>query len=125
MKTIQRITNARSRFPILLHGLGAYPNKELAEQIEHGLRAELNRAERAIELVRVYVEDVNGPRGGIDEACRIVVQLPPRGRVAVAGRGSHLLAAVSQTATRAALAVRQHIQRRKTRRRRHRTQLAS
>jgi hypothetical protein len=127
MKTIRRITNARSRFPVFLHGLGSYPNKERAEQIEHRVRTELKRAERAIELVRVYVEDINGPRGGIDEACRIVVQLPRGGCVAVAGRGSNLLATVSQTLVRAGLAVRRHIQRRKTRRRRHRTrtQLAS
>ena len=125
MKTIRRITNARSGFPVFLHGLGFYPNKDLAEQIEHRVRTELKRAEWAIELVRVYVEDINGPRGGIDEACRIVVRLPPRGCVAVAGRGSSLLATVSKTAARAALAVRRHLQCRKTRRRRHRTQLVS
>jgi putative sigma-54 modulation protein len=116
---------ANSRFPIFVHGLGAYPEARVAERIEHRLRAELGRFDQAIELVRVYVEDVNGPRGGVDEVCRIVVQLPPRGCVAVTGRGESLLAAVRVTAARAAQAVKRHVQRRKTLRRRGRTQLAS
>ena len=125
MKSLPQAPSERSRFPIFIHGLGAFPEEGLAERIEQRVRAGLNRSGRAIDLVRVSVEDVNGPRGGIDEACRIVVQLPPRGCVTVTGKGAQLLAAVSETAARAAQAIHRHVQRRKTLRRRNREQLAS
>lgn len=84
--------------------------------LQERLHLALGRFGRHIGLVRVYLRDVNGPRGGLDKACRIVVELPPRGRVVVTGMDADIHAAITATANRAGFAVRRHVKRRHERR---------
>jgi regulator of nucleoside diphosphate kinase len=103
------------RLEIRLRGVTV--TEELRAYLKGQLRLALGRFARNIERVRVYLRDVNGPRGGPSKKCRIVVELPPRGSVVVTGTDTDVFAAVSRTANRARFAVRRHIKRRLARRR--------
>lgn len=83
----------------------------LHRYVEERLHLALGRFARHIQRVRVYLRDVNGPRGGLDKKCRIVVELPLRARVVVTGIDRLLSAAIAQTANRAGLALKRHLQR--------------
>jgi putative sigma-54 modulation protein len=96
---------------------GVKVTEELRIHVKERLRVALGRFARHIDLVRVYLRDVNGPRGGLGKKCRIVVELPPRGRVVVTGADTDISAAITGTATRAGFAVKRHVKRRRTSRR--------
>lgn len=88
------------------------------DYVKERLRAALGRFARYLTEVWVYLRDMNGPRGGVDKRCRVVVALPPAGRVVVSGAGSELSSLLRGTADRARFAVRRHLKRRIARRRR-------
>jgi ribosome-associated translation inhibitor RaiA len=96
---------------------GVEVTEELRDHLKERLRLALGRFARRMTSVRVYLRDVNGPRGGVDKTCRIVVELPPRGRVIVTGTDADIRAAITGTASRAGFAVKRHVKRRRARRR--------
>ncbi len=96
---------------------GVKVTEELRNYLKERLRLALTRFGRHIDLVRVYLRDVNGPRGGPGKKCRIVVGLPRRGRVVVTGAGANVSAAITSAASRAGCAVNRHVKRRAARRR--------
>lgn len=93
---------------------------DLRSYLEERLRPALAPFGRHVEAARVYLRDVNGPGGGFGKKCRIVVELPPRGRVVVTGVDTEIRAAISGTASRAGGAVKRHVKRRRAPRRRAR-----
>jgi putative sigma-54 modulation protein len=103
------------RFEIRRRGVKA--TEEVRTHVKERLRLALGRFARHIDVVRVYLRDVNGPRGGPGKKCRIVVELPPRGRVIVAGADTGISAAITGTAARARFAVKRHVKRRRKSRR--------
>jgi ribosome-associated translation inhibitor RaiA len=96
---------------------GVKATEELRIHVKERLRLSLGRFARHIGLVRMYLRDVNGTRGGLSKKCRIVVELPPRGRVVVTGANNDIFAAIAGTATRAGFAVKRHVKRRRAMRR--------
>jgi ribosome-associated translation inhibitor RaiA len=64
---------------------GVEVTERLREHIVERLRLALGRFARSVGEVRVYLRDVNGPRGGTDKVCRVVVEVPRDGRVVVTG----------------------------------------
>lgn len=92
--------------------------EEVRERVGERLEQVLGRFVRHVALVRVYLRDLNGPRGGVDKKCRIVVEMPRDGRVVVSGTDADVHVAIAETASRAAVAVKRHLKRRQTRRRR-------
>lgn len=60
---------------------GGKPASELAAHVERRLRFALTRFSGRIGRVSVFLADQNGPRGGIDKTCRIVVRLREGGDV--------------------------------------------
>jgi predicted transcriptional regulator/ribosome-associated translation inhibitor RaiA len=54
---------------------GVEPGDETRAEIRRKLGARLGKFGSSIERVSVRVEDVNGPRGGVDKTCRIKVVL--------------------------------------------------
>lgn len=92
-------------------------NERLREHIVERLRLALGRFARSVGEVRVYLRDVNGPRGGTDKVCRVVVEVPRFGRVVVTKADADVFAAVTHAASRAGFAVRRHVKRRLARRR--------
>ena len=51
--------------------LGRFARREIAQALATALR----RFHAEIQRIRVYVENLNGPRGGIDKRCRVEVQM--------------------------------------------------
>ena len=52
-------------------------------QMVKTLASALGRFACRIRAIHILLEDVNGPRGGVDVRCRIDIRLQPRGRFSV------------------------------------------
>lgn len=91
--------------------------EELRNHLNERMESALGRFARSIKRVRVYLRDVNGPRGGMGKQCRIAVDFVRGGSVVVTGLDPDIYAAVSSTASRAGFAVRRRVKQRLARRR--------
>ena len=103
-------------------GLSFELTEPIVTHVRGQLAVALTPASIQIRRAAVRLRDQNGPRGGEDKSCRIIVWLPPRTAVAVEAVDRDLYAAV----VRAAKKLREAVRRRLTRRRsdRHRTKAA-
>ena len=88
------------------------------EYIERRLLFALGRFGSRIRRVMVRLEDMNGPRGGLDKRCHIEVRVPGRGVLVVDVRDVELESAVSRAAERIARRVRDELTTRRTQRQR-------
>ena len=88
---------------------------DLPDHIERRLRFALSRFGSRIEKIVVFLEDPNGPRGGIDKVCRILVKTRGCGVVIASGKLSEWFTAVDQAASRISRAVARQIIRRRDR----------
>lgn len=79
---------------------------ELRPLVERRLRFALSRFEPRILSIDLTLRDVNGPRGGADRYCRLVVRLSsPKARIVVEAQDLSVESAVSRCAERAARTV--------------------
>jgi ribosomal subunit interface protein len=58
-----------------IHGQNLRVGEGLHEQVERQMNFALGQFESWISGVSVYLEDVNGPKGGVDKQCRVIVTL--------------------------------------------------
>jgi putative sigma-54 modulation protein len=86
----------------------------LEEQLERRLRFTLGRFGDRIRQAAVQLEDLNGPRGGEDQHCRIEVSLVPSGSIMAEATDTEVAAAVGRAAERVARRVRDALDRRRT-----------
>ena len=77
--------------------------------IERRLLFALGRFGSRIRRVMVRLEDMNGPRGGLDKRCHIEVRMPGRNVLVVDVRDVELEPAVSRAAERIARRVRDEL----------------
>ena len=91
---------------------------DLREFIDRRLYFALGRFGPAIDHVTVRVGDVNGPRGGVDKHCQIVVKLRASrsNPIAVDDIDEDLYAAVTQASNRAGRTVARAVERRQGKR---------
>jgi putative sigma-54 modulation protein len=87
----------------------------LREHVERRLEFALRRFAHWVELVTVRLVDINGPKGGRDKRCRLVVQLSTARIVLVEATDSDVYAAVSRAAMRADETVARIVTRRRPR----------
>lgn len=71
------------------------------------------RFSHRIERVSVLLSDTNGPRGGIDKECRLLVRLRPSGTLRVAEQDVDMYAAIDRASERMARAVARELARRR------------
>jgi ribosomal subunit interface protein len=102
---------------IRLRGLKIDPTPAIEAHTGRRLRFAVGRFAERIEEMIVRFEDLNGPRGGVDMSCRIVVRLRPGGAVRVEERDEDLYSAIDRAADRVGRAVRRELGRRRTLRR--------
>jgi putative sigma-54 modulation protein len=74
--------------------------KGLREHIARRVYFSLTRFGPAIDRIEVRVGDMNGPRGGIDKYCRIIVRLKASGSIVIEAREDDLYASVAYAAER-------------------------
>jgi len=84
--------------------------------IEQRLERSLRRFAPRIRRIRVYLGDINGPRGGIDKRIRAVLDLFPKGQIVVDGTSENSFAAAADVAHRLQRSVRRALQSRISRR---------
>ncbi len=90
---------------------------DLLERLSHKTTQALVTFGKRIHDVHLMVEDLNGPKGGVDKRCQISITAPRRPDLVVEGRGEELQALVNETLDRAVHALVRHQDRRRTIRR--------
>ncbi len=98
-------------------------SRTFEEWIERRLLFALSRFGGRIRRVTALMEDINGPRGGVDQRCRVEVLLAPSARLAAEATDGDIAVAVSRATNRIARRVRdaldrQHSMRTRTKARR-------
>ena len=97
---------------IEFHANGQTPAAGLREYAEICLRRAFRRFAGRVRRVSVHVWDVNGPRGGVDQGVRLIVELSPSGEVLVKETDSNAFVALTEAASRGRHAVRKELRRR-------------
>lgn len=68
-----------------------------------------------IQSIDLMVEDVNGPRGGIDKFCRVLIKLRKKADVVITAQDQRLSKAIAAAIERASRSVGKKIERRSSR----------
>lgn len=97
-----------------IHGQNVPVSNKLQVHIERRLQFALDRLTPRITSISVHVEDVNGPKGGVDKQCRILAQVKPSGRVIVKETGEDAYQSVSRAAEKIGRAIKRRIEKRQT-----------
>ena len=99
--------------PVYIRAVGAPLSAAAKAEIRRKLGRKLGRHALDIERTSVRIEDVNGPRGGVDHACRIKVVLTGLPSVVVEHTAATLGPAIDRALTGVGQAVRRSVQRRR------------
>lgn len=99
--------------PAHIRSVGGVLDAEDRAYLRRKLGLRLGKFAPAIERTSVRVEDVNGPRGGIDKTCRIKIVLSGLPSVVVEERHQSVQAAMDGALAKVERAVRQQVQRRR------------
>lgn len=84
-----------------VHGQNIEMTEAIASHVQNRFHEALDRHERRVDDVMIRLEDVNGPRGGVDMKCQATIHLRPRGTVVIQDIREDLYAAISVAADRA------------------------
>ena len=84
------------------------------DRIERRLYFTLGRFAPRISSLEMILQDENGPRGGLDKNCRVIVRLRGANDVVVEGRGEETASVVDRTADRAGRAVSRALDKRRS-----------
>jgi len=99
--------------PAHIRVLGAIISKDKRTEIRKQLNRKLGKFAHAIERVSVRVKDINGPRGGIDQVCRIKVVLSNLSSVVFEAQDASLDVVIGSALAGTERAVRRSLQRRR------------
>ena len=88
-------------------------SRTLEEWIERRLCLALAKFGGRISRMTVLLEDINGPRGGVDQRCRVEVLLVPSGKIEAEATDTDVVLAVSRATNRIARRVRDALERRR------------
>ena len=89
-------------------------SRSLEEQLERRLHFALARFGGRIRRISAFLEDINGPRGGEDQHCKIEVSLVPSGSIMAEATDVEVASAVGRAAERVARRVRDALDRERT-----------
>lgn len=113
MTHLPRETQLRDHIPVSVRTGACRVDAGLREAIENCVHWTLRRYAKRIRDVRVWLDDVNGPRGGIDSLCRIQVRLAGPGTSTVESRAGTVHAAVAMAIDRAKKTIDRKLKRRR------------
>jgi putative sigma-54 modulation protein len=112
---------AATQAPSYIRSMGSALDADHEEYLRRKLARMLAKFGPAVERTSVRLQDVNGPRGGIDKRCQVKVVLGGLPSVYVDERHRSVRAAMDRALARAEHAVRQALQRQRTRPRKRRS----
>ena len=92
---------------------GVIRPQDLPEHIDRRLQFALSRFAGRIGRIVVFLHDHNGPKGGIDKVCRVLVKARECGMIMAAGTDSDWFTAVDRATTRIGRSVARQIARRR------------
>ena len=70
--------------------------QDFQEHVERRVALELSRFSGRLSGVTVWLEDVNGPKGGVDKHCRVKVSGPGVGPIVAEGRDTDMKSALNR-----------------------------
>lgn len=85
--------------------------RAIVKHIDNRIGFAFARTRQFVKSLSITVSDINGPRGGIDKQCRIVIQLRSLSPIIITERQSRLLHAVDRAITRASHNLAQRVKR--------------
>jgi ribosome-associated translation inhibitor RaiA len=94
-----------------IHGQGLSIDSTVRERVNRRLSFALGRFGDRIGRVTVNLSDINGPRGGIDTRCRIVVEVLGQERVVIEDTDIDLPSVIDRAADRIGQAVYRKLER--------------
>jgi hypothetical protein len=114
-RPVKRLTDRESPWRVIAHVrvIGASLTDDQRAQARRKLGMKLGKFASAIERVSVRVTDVNGPRGGVDQLCRIKVVVSGLPSVVVERRHASADAAIDMGVRAAEEALRRVLGRRR------------
>ncbi len=95
------------RIIIRHHGIDLTPS--VRDMIEKTMDHALDRIDHDVLSVTVFLSDVNGPKGGIDKECRILLHLKQRGFCTIEDKDDSLPRMMERLADRVSHTVRRHL----------------
>ncbi len=111
---VARDRTSTAQIPTYIRAVGKELGEDERTYIRWKLGTKLGKFVKSIERVSVRIEDVNGPKGGIDQACRIKVVLSNLPSVLFETQDAFLHAAVDQAISGIERNVRRALQRHRT-----------
>lgn len=87
---------------------------DLPRYIERKLGRSLERFGHRIEKVVIFLRDVNGPRGGVDKACRVLVKAHGCSAAVALVVDPNWYAAIDRATTRVGMIVSRELEKRRT-----------
>jgi ribosome-associated translation inhibitor RaiA len=93
---------------------GLVMTESLRRFIEQRVYFAMSRFSPRIASISAVVEDINGPRGGVDQRCRIVVKLDGARELTVEATDADLHGAITFATDRAGRVVQRELERRRT-----------
>lgn len=91
----------RSTVQLTVKTRGVALTGELLRTVQGSVCAAIGRFADRVVAVFVWIEDINGPRGGMDTRCRITLQLTRGGQIAASAVAANGFAAIGHAANRA------------------------
>jgi len=90
---------------------------ELREHVERRINFALGHFDHRVSRVAVSLSDVNGPKGGVDKQCQILVHLRRGNAVKIQDVDADFGSVIDRAADRAGRAVARRLERRRERKR--------
>jgi len=81
--------------------------------VEQRVRLALHRLQGQVQQARISLRDINGPRGGVDKQCQILLTTAGHGQLVIVSRAEHAQGALNQALQRAMHALTRSSQRRR------------
>ena len=88
---------------VQIHGVG---NGVVSQELQQIIRTAVEPLTYRVRQICIYIQDINGPRGGIDKQCRCVLHLRRQPPVVIRDEGDNLYALIHRVADRVAEALR-------------------
>ncbi|MEN9903551.1 MAG: hypothetical protein RLZZ555_116 [Pseudomonadota bacterium] len=73
--------------------------------VERRVRLALQRLQGQVQLARISLRDINGPKGGVDKQCQVLLTTAGHGQVVIVSRAEHAQGALNQALQRASHAL--------------------